>query len=242
MKPMLAPAALAASLLAAPMAASALEFNSLQLLSQSEFNLLAKDLGAATSYKGLASATPLGITGFDVAVHSAFTSIEYADVWSKAALGADVPSTIPVPGVRIAKGLPFGIDIGATLTAIPKVSGNLAGAELRWAIIDGGLVTPALGLRLAATRLSGVDQLSLNTTSIEVAVSKGFPVLTPYAGAGIVRTSTKANGVSTLSTESPSQSRTFAGLHVNLLAFDITVEGDRTGKTSSVNARLGFRF
>ena len=36
--------------------------------------------------------------------------------------------------------------------------------------------------------------------------------------------------------------RAFVGLHLNLGLFDITVEGDKTGKTSSVNARLGFRF
>ena len=43
-----APLALAACL-ALPLAAQATEFNTLQLLNQSEFNLLAKDLGAATS-------------------------------------------------------------------------------------------------------------------------------------------------------------------------------------------------
>lgn len=241
MKLMLAPVALAASLLV-PLSAQAVEFTTLSDLTQSEFNQLTKDLGAAASYKALASATPLGITGFDVAVHSAFTSIEYGSIWSKAAGGADLPGTIPVPGIRIAKGLPFGIDIGATLTAVPKVSGRLAGVELRWAIVDGGLVTPAIGVRVAATQLSGVDQLRLNTTLAEVSISKGFAIITPYAGAGIVGTSAKAKGVSSLDSESVTQSRVFVGGHLNLGLFDITLEADRTGKTSSVSTRLGFRF
>ncbi len=237
----LAPLALAIAL-AAPLAAQATEFNTLQALNQSEFNLLAKDLGAATSYKQLASAAPLGITGFDIAIASAFTSPANSQVWEKAAGGANIPSTVPVPGIRIAKGLPFGIDIGASYLAIPEVKGKLAGVELRWAVLEGGLVSPAVGLRLAVTKLSGVDQLSLTNTSFDVSVSKGFPFITPYGGVGVVATSAQAKGVATLSDESPSQGRLFAGVHLNLGLFDITAEADRTGKTSSVSARLGFRF
>lgn len=237
----LAPLALATAL-AAPLAAQATEFNTLQLLNQSEFNLLAKDLGAATSYKQLASAAPLGITGFDIAIASAFTSPANSQVWEKAAGGANIPSTVPVPGIRIAKGLPFGIDIGASYLTIPEVKGKLAGVELRWAVLEGGLVSPAVGLRVALTKLSGVDQLALTNTSFDVSVSKGFPFITPYGGVGVVSTSAKAKGVATLSDESPAQTRLFAGAHLNLGLFDITAEADRTGKTSSVSARLGFRF
>lgn len=240
MKLKLAPVALAA-FLAAPLAAQAAEFNTLSTLTQSEFNLLAKDLGAATSYKQLASAAPLGITGFDIAIASAFTAPANAEVWEKAAGGANIPSTVPVPGLRVAKGLPLGFDIGGTYMAIPEVKGNLAGVELRWAALEGGLVAPAIGLRLAVTKLSGIDQLSLTNTSFDVSISKGFPFITPYAGLGVVSTSAKAKGT-TLADESASQGRFFVGGHLNLGLFDITVEGDKTGKTSSVNARLGFRF
>jgi hypothetical protein len=226
----------------AALPSQATELNTLQLLNQAEFNLLVKDLGAATSYKGLASATPLGLTGFDIAVHSAFTDPVNKAVLSKAAGGADIPSTVPVPGVRVAKGLPFGFDIGGTYMAVPKFKGNLAGVELRWAALEGGVFTPAIGLRLAATKLSGVDQLSLSTQSAEVSISKGFAIVTPYAGAGVVRTSGKAQGVSSLLAENPSQSKLFAGVHLNLVVFDITAEADRTGDTNSVNVRLGFRF
>lgn len=232
----------AALLAAAPFALHAAEIGTLQNLNQSEFNLLTKDLGAATAYRQLASAAPLGVTGFDIAIGSSFTRPQYPDIWSKAAGGADIPSTIPVPGVRLAKGLPFGIDIGATLTTVPKVDANLAGIELRWAPLEGGLVYPAIGVRVAHTRLSGVDQLKLSNTSLDVSISKGFPFITPYAGIGVVRTDAEAVGVTTLAKESPSQTRAFVGAHLNLGLFDITAEGDRTGKTDSYSVRLGFRF
>lgn len=228
--------------LAAPLAAQAAEIGTLQNLNQTEFNQLTKDLGATMAYRQLASAAPLGITGFDIAIASNFTKPQYPDVWSKAAGGADIPSTIPVPGVRFAKGLPFGFDIGATLTTVPKVDANLAGVELRWAPLEGGLVYPAIGLRLAHTRLSGVDQLKLSTTSFDASISKGFPFVTPYAGIGVVRTDAEAVGVTALQREQPSQTRAFVGLHLNLGLFDITGEGDRTGDTNSYSLRLGFRF
>lgn len=241
MKPLTTLAACAAAL-AAPLAASATDFDTLNNLSQAEFALFTKDLGAATSYKQLASAAPLGVAGFDIAVASAFTNTQYPDLWSKAAGNADIPGTVPVPGIRIAKGLPFGTDIGATYATLPKVDAKLAGVELRWALLEGGLVSPAVGLRVAATKLSGVDQLSLSNASFDVSISKGFPFITPYAGVGAVRTSAKVNGATTLQSESPTQARVFAGLHLNLGLFDITAEGDKTGKTTSYSARLGFRF
>lgn len=231
-----------AAALAAPLAAAATDFDTLNNLSQAEFALFTKDLGAATSYKQLASAAPLGITGFDIAVASAFTNTQYPELWSKAAGNADIPGTVPVPGIRIAKGLPFGIDIGATYATLPKVDAKLAGVELRWALLEGGLVSPAVGLRVAATKLSGVDQLSLSNASFDVSISKGFPFITPYGGVGAVRTSAKVNGATTLQSETPTQARVFAGLHLNLGLFDITAEGDKTGKTTSYSARLGFRF
>jgi predicted protein tyrosine phosphatase len=61
-------------------------------------------------------------------------------------------------------------------------------------------------------------------------------------GAGVVRSSAKAQGVSTLVAENASQGKVFASVHLNLVVFDITVEADRTGDTNSVNVRLGFRF
>jgi hypothetical protein len=240
MKMKLAKRGLAAAL-ALPVAAQAVDFTAVGTLTQDEFALLTKDLGAATSYKQLASAAPLGITGFDIAVASAFTSLQNVAVWRKATAHADIPSILPVPGVRLAKGLPWGFDLGATYTEVPKVKGSLAGVELRWAALEGGLLTPAIGFRLAATKLSGVDPISLTNLSADVSISKGFPFITPYAGVGVVRTSASAKGTA-LADETPSQSRVFAGGHLNLGLFDITAEGDRTGKAQSYSVRLGFRF
>ena len=82
----------------------AADLSSLQLLSQSEFRQLAQDLGAIASYKGLASATPLGVTGFDVATSLSWSSLTHREVWNKAAAGLGSPSGVPMPALRLAKG------------------------------------------------------------------------------------------------------------------------------------------
>jgi len=47
-------------------------------------------------------------------------------------------------------------------------------------------VAPAIGVRGSLTKLSGVDQLSLDTRGLDLSISKGFALLTPYAGIGRV--------------------------------------------------------
>ena len=124
-------AALGLGALLAAAGAQATTLNPINLLStQSEFRLLTEDLGAASSYRMLAPATPLGLTGFDVSVGSTFTTLANRDVWRKAAAGASVPSMVPVPALRIAKGLPGGFDLGATYSTVPNSGASLVGAEV----------------------------------------------------------------------------------------------------------------
>ncbi len=218
------------------------DLSSLQLLSQTEFRKLAQDLGAIAAFKGLASATPLGVTGFDVATSLSWSSLENREVWNKAAAGLGAPSGVPVPALRLAKGLPLGLDAGLMLSTVPATGAQLAGAELRWAVVEGGPLTPALGLRAHATRLSGVNQLSLGTTGVDVILSKGFALVTPYVGSGALRTAATAQVSSHLAGENISASRLFAGAHVNFGLFDATMEWDRSAGLRTVSGRVGYRF
>jgi hypothetical protein len=222
--------------------ASAADLSSLQLLSQSEFRQLAQDLGGIASFKGLASATPLGVTGFDVATSLSWSTLAHREVWNKAAAGLGSPSGVPVPALRLAKGGPWGLDVGVMASTVPATGAQLSGAELRWALIEGGPVTPALGLRLHATRLSGVKQLSLGTSGFDVTLSKGFALVTPYIGAGALRTAATAQVSTALAGENLSTSRLFAGAHLNFGLFDVTLEADRSSDLRTVSGRLGYRF
>lgn len=229
--------ALAFATLSMP-AIAASDFNLLPTLSQTEFAKLATDFTAAASYKGVAPAESLGIIGFDIGAELSSTKLKHADVWKKA--GFD-DSNLYMPKLHVHKGLPFNIDIGASLTAVPDSDIKLVGAEIKYAIIEGGTASPAIAIRGAATRLFGVSQLDLETRSVEVLVSKGFLMLTPYAGVGKVWGSLTPN-VLNLKKESPTANKVFVGLNVNLGIANVAAEIDRTGDNASISVKLGFRL
>lgn len=219
--------------------AAAAEFTSLGSLAQAEFHRVSEDLGAAFSYKGVTPATPLGLAGFDVGVEVTTTKVENSSAFRRA--GAGAPSDIVVPKVHVHKGLWGGVDIGAFLAGASQVDATLYGAELRYAVVDDGIATPAVGLRMSGSRATGTGALRLSTLSADIVVSKRFVLLTPYAGAGAVRVQSAAQGTA-LAEERFNKGRYFAGVNLNLVTANIAFEAERMGDNTSLSAKLGFRF
>lgn len=180
--------------------------------SQGEFKDLSKELGSAVAYRNLAPAAPLGLTGFDVAAQASFISIkDDSGYWKKAS--NDAPAYIGYPSIRVRKGLPFGIDVGAMYSYVVDSSIKLYGVEVSKAILEGGIATPALGVRGTWTKLDGVNDLDLQTFGLDATISKGFLFLTPYAGAGMAWIESKPTGkLGSLSSETIAQPRGFIGL------------------------------
>lgn len=217
--------------------------SALQNLSQSNFKLFSEDLGAALSYKAVTPPTPLGITGFDLGLEVTSTKMTSASLWSGALSSGTALNSIIVPKLHVFKGLPLGIDIGAFYSAIPTTNIKLMGGELRYAIMDGGLALPAVGIRGAMTKLSGVDQLSFGTKSLDVSISKGFLMFTPYAGVGTVWIdSTPKNVGGLLAKETVRQNKYFVGGNLNFLLMNLALEYDKTGSSQSYSAKVGIRF
>jgi len=200
-------------------------------LTQGAFKDLSKEAGAAISYRNTAAAAPLGITGFDAGVEASAIDIKSNSSYWNAAFNGDAPSYLVLPKVRVRKGLPLGIDVGAMYSYVPNSNIKLYGFELSKAILDGTLATPALGVRATYTRLAGVSDLDLQTAGIDASISKGILFLTQYAGGGAVWVSSKAKGnlqsASSLKSEEFWQPRVFAGLKVSPLPFfAITAEAE----------------
>jgi len=231
-----------ASLFAVSLPVVAADINQIQTLTQDEFHRLSQDLGAALSYKPLTPTAPLGLTGFDVGVAVTATSIKNSDVLQKA--GAGDHSTLPVPSLRVHKGLPFGVDVGVMVGAVPGTNVRLYGGELRYAIVAGGTATPAIGIRGSYTKLTGVEQLDFDTKGLDLSISKGFAMFTPYAGVGQVWAESTPKSIpnSTPTKESLSMSKVFVGINMNFGLVNLAFEGDRTGEDSSYGVKLGFRF
>ena len=233
---------LAAVLLALTGAAQAADINSLTLIVlQSDFRLLSEDLGAALSYKPVIPAEPLGLTGFDISLEGSSTKLEHAEIMKRATSG-DSGSTVFVPKLHVHKGLPLGIDVGASYSAIPNSNIKLWGAELRYALLKGGVATPAVAVRGSYSQLQGVNQLDLDTKGLDISISKGFTLLTPYAGVGKVWVNSTPVNVPGLVAEDFSYSKVFAGVNLNFGLVNIAVETDKTGDATSYSAKFGWRL
>lgn len=219
------------------------DIDRLQNLAQSEFRLFSEDLGSALSYKALAPAEPLGITGFDVGLEVTATNMEHANLFNKASSDSGF-STLPVAKLHVHKGLPFNVDVGAFLSGAPDSNIRLMGAEIRYAFIEGGITMPAVAVRGTYTLLTGVDQLDLDTKGIELTISKGFAILTPYAGIGRVWTTSTPNlpAPFTLQEESFSQDKVYVGANLNVALMNLAVEADKTGDATSYGLKLGLRW
>jgi hypothetical protein len=231
---------LASALLALSTGAFANNNVNIQGLSQQQFNDLSEDMGAVTSYKQLEGASSEGIVGFDVGLNLGDTQVGHEAAWN-AATGKNNISSVPFADVNISKGLPFGIDIGGEYSTIPSSNIKLYGFEARYAILDGGIAEPAVGVRAAFTHVTGVDHLSFNTKSLDVSVSKGFGPVTPYAGIGEVWTNSTPDASTGLKNVSFTNTEIFAGIQFHL-GVHMALEYNHLAGNTTYSLKLGFGF
>ena len=136
--------------------------------------------------------TALGILGFDIGLELTETKMEHSSLFALA--GAGGQSELVVPKVHLHKGLFAGFDIGAFAATAPDVSATLFGADVRYTFVDDGVARPAVGVRLSGSRASGMGNFKVTTGALDLLVSKKLTLVTPYAGAGMVRIASEASG------------------------------------------------
>jgi hypothetical protein len=230
--------------LATPIAQGAGDLNRIDDLLQPEFKSLSKDLGGALAYRSITPAEPLGVTGFDIGLSVSATRLEHVDLWNTATAADDFSSTLYVPRLHVIKGLPFGIDVGAFYTSVPSTNIQLWGGEIKYAILEGSAATPALAARGSFTKLEGVDQLEFSTMGLDLSVSKGLAIFTPYAGIGVQRVNSEPQeeAAHALEDETFTQTRMFAGVNMNFALLNTALELDQTGDVMGYTLKLGLRF
>ncbi len=217
------------------------DLSNLATLNAAEFRAVSEDLGAALSYKPLLPTEGQGITGFDLGVAVSSSDMSHSSGALRKA-GANLTSnSLQTVRLHAHKGLPLGFDIGGFVASVPGLDASLSGAELRYALLGGNLALPAVGVRGAYTRLSGTEQLSLSTRSLDISVSKGFAMLTPYAGVGRVWVDSEAR-VGSLGNVNPSLGKVYAGANLNLGLMNLAFEVDKTGEATTWGLKLGLRW
>lgn len=199
--------------------------------------------GAAYPYPRHGAA-PLGITGFRVYVEASADQDFQDEPFFATTVDGDLPlDTLSIARVGVRKGLPGGLDLGASWGQAVDGDLELISGELSWAILDGGAVSPALALRLTGTRTVGGGAYDLDLYGAELELSKGFVLLTPFAGAGYYH----GEGTLDRGALGPSfdadddRGFVYAGVTLNLLLPKITFEVEKAeALQGSVNLAIGF--
>lgn len=194
---------------------------------QKQFDDLSKEVGLIISYIPLAPAESLGILGFDIGIEATGAKISSGSTfWELAISDQKPPDYIVLPKIHVQKGLPFGIDVGAMYATAPGTNISLYGAELKWAVLKGSIVSPAVAVRGSYTALAGVADLDASTYGLDASISKGFGPLTPYAGLGEVWIKAINNTNLPLNDVSTSATKLFLGAKLKILLLGVVLQAD----------------
>lgn len=204
---------------------------------EADFREFHRSFATAAYHYPRHGAAPLGLVGFDV-----YADVAVSPDFDDRALEDDLPGDyLGVVRVGGRKGLPGGIDIGAAYGRALGVDLELVSADLQWAIIKGGVLSPALSLRLTGTQTLDSDRYDLDQYGAELYFSKGFAVLTPFIGAGIVRSEGSfESSLGQTFENSETAEVLYGGVTLNLLLPKITVEVEKAEDTVQGAVRIAF--
>jgi hypothetical protein len=212
-------------------------------ISQSDFNTVVDELGSIAAYNPIGPAASLGVTGLDLGLSLSSYKINRS-AWDFAVRDGSAPSRLTMSRLHARKGLPYGVDIGAAYSM--STSGNISvlGGEVRKALLEGTPATPAVSLSGHYSLLTGVNDLDLSAYGIDLGISKGFTMFTPYAGIGQIwyDGSESVDAITQLSDRNTSQTRSYFGMRMGLLPFmSVTAQAD-FAEVNSYSLRLNLGF
>ncbi len=232
--------ALAASALARPAAAWEVRGDALE----SDFEAFHRHFAFAAYPYPRHGAAPLGLTGFRVYAEATGDREFQDEPFFDAVIDGSLPlDTLSIVRVGVRKGLPGGVDLGASYGRAVDGDVELVSGELSWAILDGGAVAPALALRLTGTRTTGGGAYELDLYGAELELSKGFAVLTPYVGAGAYAADGTLDraGIGPRFETDHTAGFVYAGVTLNLLVPKLTFEVEQ-GEALQGAFNLAFGF
>jgi hypothetical protein len=212
-------------------------------LVQSEFNEFVNDFGTALWFNPMAPAESLGVIGFDVSIESSFTDVGKDKSYWKHVTNNGTYSYIPAPRLHVQKGLPFNIDVGAMYVKVPNSNIKIWGLEAKYAFLEGSVATPAISIRGSYSKLQGVDDLTMDTKSLDLLISKGFLMFTPYAGVSMVKIhGSETSDKVALNTVNETDTRLLLGLQVSPFPLLIINAEASFGDVTQYALKLGMRF
>lgn len=226
---------------AAAVSAHAQSVNAVPIDGSAVFQSLGQYTGAMASYRAQLPSEAQGLTSFDLGFSLTESSLQHTEHYAVGTQG--LRKTTRWASLNAHKGLPMGWGLGAFIRqgtdSQAKPNGiDLRGVDLRYALLEGGTATPALALRASVTELKGIQGYRLKTQGMDLSISKGFTLFTPYAGFGVVRAKGQAGELS----DSVTLNKIFLGIGTNLLLINLNLEYDKTGDVPYYSLKAGWRF
>lgn len=210
--------------------------------SQNIFNDFCEEISPVFTYKSFGIAAPLGILGFEACLEANGATID-SDIIND--ILNDAPSMVFIPRLAVRKGLPFKIDIGAIYSPmeIEDESFNLTGFEIKYSIIEGSAVLPAVSVRGNYLALNGIDDFDVSSFGADVLISKGLGVdilfkLVPYGGLSYNNITITPNNIFDLDEVKSNALSLFLGLRLSLSMTKWNIKLDYDQKTNNMNYGL----
>jgi hypothetical protein len=226
-----------AVLVAGPALAGGFEFK--PGFTSSDFDTLVDTVADAIILPNLGGGAAGGVTGFDVLVSAGGPKVDTGDGWWHRAVDGSAPGGILAGGRLVAhKGLPWGVDVGAQAG---KLLGQVFwGAEVRYALLRGGALEPAVAVRVSYSVMD-VSSLKVTVGEAQLVLSKGFTVVTPYVAGGWRRVEGQAVFGDTVRVRHDNRIERFTGAGGIRLAFPpLRVVGEvRQGATTGYYLGVG---
>ena len=152
---------------------------------QEAFTEIAREYGMVFAPRLLGPAETLGVNGFQFGFQLGLTNINQTDTtdgsnkpyWERTVEDEAPPSVLKTLHIDLRKGLPYSVEVGASMSWLFDSEMFAFGGNIKWAPNEGIDAFPIdFAARFSATRVVGSSQLDLTTLGLDLILSRGFGV------------------------------------------------------------------
>lgn len=193
-------------------------------------------------------ARPLGWTGFEIWADTSLDPGFGDEGFAATVIDGDLPGDVLGFGrIGVRKGLPGGFDLGLAYGRALGGDVELVSGELGWALLRGGVLQPAVGVRATGSRTLDAGNYELDQYGLELLASKGFALVTLFGGGGVVRSESTlertfgAGPTADRLRQETTRGVVFAGVTLRLLLPRLTVAVEKGDELQGA-VRIGFGF
>jgi hypothetical protein len=232
--------------------------SNLSAVDQSMVHELVSTVAVGTTHRAYMPASAMGwAIGIDVGVEATGVRLPsdfrttIGTISQSAA--SDIPSVVPVPRLNLHKGLPFGLDVGASYISYQDKI-KVVGGDLKWTFTDLMKVSPIAGAIRFNYTSETLWYLKAHNFQSDLLFSKNLFFIEPYFGAGLqfwsghIEVPTglpSGSGLpsSVSGSDSGTNAHFFAGIPLKMGVFWLTPEADySTAKIVSFGSKFSFNF